>query len=180
MRYITVLAGVLTLTATLSAQVSSPTLPIPDPTPTFSFTNLQKYLNLTDAQEASLVAIATQQAQAVYQVGDQIAQKNQALYALLASTNPNPAQVGQLMIDIQNLEKQLAPSAEPYHSQALAVLNSTQISQLTDLSTALQLAPTAYEAINANLIAPPGYAGTVVPLPALPGGVMPARVQPRR
>lgn len=163
------LAGILVFAAALSAQTISP--PIPITTITLGLTQLKQYLNLTDSQVASLNSIAQQKVQAQTQISTQIAEKNQTLQTLLASPSPNPATVGQTLIDIHNLEAQLSvPTTEPYHSQALAVLNPAQTTLLANLNTALQLQTPACEAVSANLIVQPSP--STVPLPLPSGGTI--------
>ncbi|HLK67977.1 MAG TPA: hypothetical protein VKU19_31305 [Bryobacteraceae bacterium] len=179
---------------------AQPALPITPAIPTPAITALKQYLNLTDAQVTSLTAIVQQKASAIEQVNQQIAQKNQSLATMLASANPNPTTVGQTLIDIQNLEKQLAPTTEPYHTEALAILTPAQATLLSNLNTALQLQATACEAVNVNLLVLPtssfqsgtisilspvsscatGIIGVLTPgVPiTLPGGVVPPLPSP--
>ena len=147
--------------ASLPAHVISPP-PITPTAPAPVIPELKQYLNLTDAQVTSLESIVQQKSQALQQVSDQIAQKNQTLQTLLASPNPNPTTVGQTMIDIQNLGKQLTPSTEPYHTEAVAVLTQSQLSLLGNLNTALQLQTPACEAVNVNLLVPASSQPTAV------------------
>ena len=144
--------------------------------PTSAFPDLKQYLNLSDSQVTSLQNIAQQKAMSLQQIAAQIAQKSQTLQTLLTSINPNPTTVGQTMIDIQNLEKQLTPSTEPYHTQALAVLTTSQTALLTNLTTALQLQTPACEAVNLNLLvlpSPTPINGAVAVAPLGGCGVVP-------
>ena len=156
MRLIPILVIAIALTGGLSAQSTGGViLPAPGPIGV-SIPDLQKYLSLTDAQVSSLQNIQQQQQQAVSQIYTQMSQKQQTLQTLLESVNPDPRTVGQTMIDIQNLQKQAAnQSSEPYHTQSLAVLTPTQVTQLATLNTALQLQTPAWQAVTVNLIVAP-------------------------
>ncbi len=200
MRFTCISAGLVALASLLPAQTIStpplPTGPSGPSSPAPAFPELQQYLNLTASQVTSLQTIVEQRSMAQQQVSNQIGQENQTLQILLASANPNPTMVGQTMIDIQNLEKQLTPSTEPYHTEALAVLTQSQTALLANLNTALLLQTPACEAVNVNLLSTqssssvsgtasavttvvgcPTYVG-IVPVPSpggfitsLPGGV---------
>ncbi len=186
MRFTSILAAVVALAATLSAQTTGGTIIVSPPVfPPPSYPELKQYLNLTDAQVASLLNILQQKAQAQQQINDQLSQKYQTLQTLLQSVNPNPTTVGQTMIDIQNLQKQTTPSTEPYHTQALAVLTQSQTALLANLNTALQLQTAAYEAVSVNLLVQPGseVIGVKTPIPldiTLPGAVVSGPSLPRQ
>ena len=173
------LVAVLALAAPLSAQVSIPPI-IPSPTPAIA--GLKQYLNLSDSQVTSLLSIVQQKMLVQQQVEAQISQKNQTLQTLLASASPSPTTVGHTLIDIQNLQKQLTPTVEPYHTQALAILTQSQATLLANLNTALQLQTPACEAVSVNLLVLPsqasifGVISVVTPLaacPSLPFGIVP-------
>ena len=172
MRSIPVLLTLVALAACAAAQtVVAPIIPSPVPVPvTPALSDLQKYLNLTDPQVTSLESIMQQQQQAQSQIYQQISQKQQALETLLESVNPDPRSVGQLTIDIQALQKQAAnQSAEPYHTQALAVLNPAQTNLLAALSNAFALQTPAWQAVTVNLItAPKTTIGIITPYPIAP------------
>jgi Spy/CpxP family protein refolding chaperone len=175
MRITSILAGALALAGTLSAQIALPPATISTFSPPIA--ELKQYLNLTDSQVSSLESIVQQKTQAQQQISAQISQKYQALQALLQSPSPDPNAVGQIMIDIQNLQKKLTPSTEPYHTEALAVLTPSQATLLANLNTALQLQTAANEAVNVNLLVrpnPAGIVGVLTPFPACPifsGGI---------
>jgi hypothetical protein len=176
MRIIPILAGAFALAATLQAQIALPPVALPVSPP---IAELKQYLNLTDSEVTALEGIVQQKTQAQQQISAQISQKYQALQALLQSASPDPNAVGQIMIDIQNLQKKLTPSTEPYHTEALAVLTPSQVTLLANLNTALQLQTAAYQAVSVNLLVQPnrgGVVGVLTPFPACPifsGGVPP-------
>jgi Spy/CpxP family protein refolding chaperone len=169
MRISSLLAGAFALAATLPAQTALP--PVIPSTFLPPIAELKQYLNLTDSQVASLESIVQQKMQAQQQISAQISQKYQALQSLLQSASPDPNTVGQTMIDIQNLQKKLTPSTEPYHTEALAILTPSQTTLLANLNTALQLQPAAYQAVSVNLLVQPkpaGVVGILTPFPACP------------
>jgi hypothetical protein len=169
MRIVLICAAILALAGLLPAQVgSTPIAPGPPVTmpPSAPFPDLQKYLNLTDAQVAALVGIQQQQQQAFTQVYQQLSQKEQTLQTLLQASSPNALSIGQTMIDLQNLQKQVSQiGAEPYHTQALAVLNANQTALLANLTSALQLQNTAYQAVSAMLLLYPQSVGISILTP---------------
>ena len=71
------------------------------------FADVKQYLNLTDAQMQSLQAIQDSRSRALQVLYDQMGQKSQALYQLLNSDTATAAQIGQLMLEIRALEKQI-------------------------------------------------------------------------
>jgi hypothetical protein len=171
MRFVLIVAAVLSLPALMPAQVTSTGQPVVSPPPVIAaFPDLQKYLNLSDSQISSLVAIQQQQQQALSQIAQQLSQQEQALQTLLQSASPDPLSVGQAVIAIQKLQNQLTQSGTAtYQTQALAVLNQSQVTLLANLSTALQLLPAANEAVSVFLVTAPQYTNVVLQL--APGGV---------
>ena len=77
------------------------------------------------------------------------------------------AQLGQLLLDIQALQKELPLTDAPFKSQALNVLTADQKAKLPKLSEALQLQSAAGQAGVLLLIDYPQYAGPPRILPAL-------------
>jgi hypothetical protein len=79
------------------------------------------------------------------------------LNQLLEAGNASAAQVGQLMLDIQALQKQTTSSDGPYKTQSLNVLTADQKAKLPKLTEALQLQPAVGEAGMLLLIDYPQY-----------------------
>ena len=123
------------------------------------YADVKAYLSLTDAQIQSLQTIQNSRNQAVQNIWTQIGLKNTTLYQLLDSGTATAAQLGQLLLDIQALQKQLPLSDGPYKSQALNVLTADQKAKLPKLSEALQLQSTAGQAGSLLLIDYPQYGG---------------------
>jgi Spy/CpxP family protein refolding chaperone len=117
--------------------------------------DVTSYLSLTSTQVQSLQSISTQQRAAVRGVQQQIADKQRALDTLIQKGSTDAAALGNLLIDMQNLRKQVNQSAGTYQSQALAVLTPDQKTKLNNLQAAAQLQPAIHEAGFLGLLAPP-------------------------
>jgi hypothetical protein len=151
--------------------VSVPAQPVTT-APGAAFADLTKYLNLTDSQVSTLAAIQQQQQSALSQLYTQLDQDEQTLQTLLKATSPNALSIGQTMIEIQNLQNQISQTGtSQYQTQALAVLNQSQLAMLANLNTALQLQTTAYQAVSVFLLTAPQTSvacGSLLPCPILP------------
>jgi hypothetical protein len=112
-----------------------------------NYTALKTYLNLTDSQLQSLENVQNSRNQAVRAIYSQISQKYTALNSLLSSGSGTAAQLGQFLLDIQALQKQLPTTDTPYKTQARNILTADQTAKLPTLSQALQLQTTAWQAI---------------------------------
>ena len=124
-----------------------------------SYAELKQYLNLTDAQLQSLQSIQDSRNRSTQNIYDQISQKYDALYQLQNSDSATAAQLGQFLVDIRNLQKQLPLNDGPYKTQSLNVLTADQKTKLPKLSEALQLQNTAGQAGMLLLIDYAGYIG---------------------
>jgi hypothetical protein len=129
-----------------------------------NYTALKTYLNLSDSQLQSLENVQNSRNQAVQAIYSQISQKYMALNSLLSSGSGTAAQLGQFLLDIQALQKQVPTTDTPYKMQARNVLTADQMAKLPTLSQALQLQTTAWQAIGLLLIDSPTPSGA--PLPA--------------
>jgi Spy/CpxP family protein refolding chaperone len=121
---------------------------------------VKTYLSLTDAQVQSLQAIQQQERSALSSVRQQLMQKEQSLAQQMRSGSADATALGNLLVDITNLRKQLTQNQGTYHTQAMAVLTADQQTKLQALQTAASLAPTIRQAEMLNLVTPPaGAAG---------------------
>jgi hypothetical protein len=132
------------------------------------YNDVKAYLSLSDAQLQSLQAILDSRNQTGQNIQNQINDKYTAMYALLDAGTGSAAQVGQLLLDIHTLQKQLPLNGEPYKSQALNVLTADQKTKLPKLSEALQLGSAAGQAGMLLLIDYPQYTGP----PQILAGIM--------
>jgi hypothetical protein len=138
------------------------------PVPNINYTELKQYLGLTDPQLVSLQAIQNTRNQSQQAIYKQINDKNQQIYQLLDSGTGSATQIGQLMLDIRNLQKQLTTIDGPLRTQAQAVLTADQKTRLTKLVDAMQLQTPAWQAVNLLLIESPYPIG--LPMPVDAGG----------
>jgi Spy/CpxP family protein refolding chaperone len=136
--------------------------------PAPSYNDAKQYLGLSDAQTQSLDAILRNRNQAQQSLWQQISEKNRSLYQLLEAGTGSAGQIGQLMIDIKNLEKQMPTLDAPYRTQALNVLTADQKTRLAKLDEALKLQNTASQAAMLLLLEYPRYIG--LPMPVDAGG----------
>jgi Spy/CpxP family protein refolding chaperone len=152
--------------APLSAQQPSIGIPrVPD-------SPLRVHLTLTDAQIASLRQIQAQKRAAESAIYSQIGERQRQLNALLSEGSNDAATIGRLMVEINNLRRQLPLPDDPYRAQAVAVLNDAQKAKLPALAEALRLSPAANEAVYYNLLQAPAIVPGPRPLPMpvfLPG-----------
>lgn len=118
-------------------------------------TEVQSYLNLTDAQISTLQQLRQSEMAALKPVFQQIAPLRDSLRTQEQNGNPDAAAVGKLVLSIQSLEQQAAPIRSSFQQQALAVLTSAQKTKLASLESAAAMMPTIHEATALNLLTPP-------------------------
>ena len=116
--------------------------------------DLKTLMNLSDDQIQSLVQLQQQKAQALQPLVQQAQQGQQKLEQLLAN-NPDPATVGQLVIQITAIQHQVQQAMTNFQQQALNVLNSDQRNQAQTLGNVLKLQLAAQQALNLGLVLPP-------------------------
>jgi Spy/CpxP family protein refolding chaperone len=126
-------------------------------------TEVQSYLNLTDAQISSLQQLHQSEMAALKPIFQQIAPLHESLRTQTQS-GADATAVGKLVLNIQSLEQQAAPIRSSFQQQALAVLTADQKTKLAALESAAALMPTIHEATALNLLARPKG-------PEGPGGV---------
>lgn len=131
----------------------------PGQLPANAFADVKAYLGLTDAQVTQLTQLLTQQRTAAQTLMDQIRTKEQALQTQLSQGSTNAAALGQLLIDIQALRKQVSGLQDTYRAQAVATLTADQKTKLAALDAAAKLQPTIHEANMLNLLAPAAGTG---------------------
>ena len=119
---------------------------------------LKESIGLTDAQVQQLRELRKQQADAVRPVLQQIREKRQALAEAMKAENPDPGQVGQLMVDAKKLEQSIRQGHAAYREKAQSVLTPEQKTKLEGLKQAGRKAGAAREAMAAGLLEPPARA----------------------
>ena len=127
--------------------------------------SLQNYLSLSDEQVRQLGDLRRDQFERMRPAMEQFGAKQRELDQALQASAPDPALVGRLTIEIQQLRQSMPDSREALREQALAILSSDQREKITKLNEALQLHPTAIEAAGLNLVD-----SDFPPLAGLPGG----------
>jgi Spy/CpxP family protein refolding chaperone len=120
-------------------------------------------LELTDQQVQQLVQLRQEEQKAVQPLRQQAQEKRKALQEARQATNPNPATVGQLVLDLQKIMDQIRTINETYHTKALDLLNPTQKDKLQTLQQATQRMMRARQvemgARALNLLLPPAPGG---------------------
>ncbi|HYL74369.1 MAG TPA: periplasmic heavy metal sensor [Bryobacteraceae bacterium] len=117
--------------------------------------DLKNFLNLSDAQIQSLVQLQQQKGQTLQPVVQQVMQTQMKLQQLLASPNPDPATVGQLVIAMNALGGQAQQIAGNFQQKATDVLQADQKTKLPPLQLALELHPVALQAVSLGLLNAP-------------------------
>ena len=130
----------------------------------------QKILNLTDAQVQQLIQLRQSYMANVQNLRTNLRNLQQQIAALLKSSNPDPTQIGTLVIQRQDLEHQFAAAHTTYHNSALGVLTQAQKDQLAQIQAAVNLAVQAAPLAPLGLIDPPPVGGLRGGLGALFGG----------
>ena len=128
---------------------------VPGMHPGMKTTEVQSYLNLTDAQIGSLQQLRQAEMTALKPIFEQIAPLRQNLRTQTQSASADATAVGKAVLNIQALEQQAAPIRASYQQQALAVLTAAQKTQLAALQSAAALMPAIHEAMGLNLLTPP-------------------------
>lgn len=116
--------------------------------------DVKAVLNLSDSQIQSLVQLQ-QQKPAVLQPLVQHVQQDQQRLQQLLSNNPDPAAVGQLVIEINAITHQIQQIAVNFQQQALSILQPEQRAQVPPLGEALRLSQAAQQAVGLGLLIPP-------------------------
>jgi Spy/CpxP family protein refolding chaperone len=120
---------------------------------------VKTYLSLTDAQIQSLQAIGTQERTAIDGLHQQIATKRQALDKLTSSGSTDATAMGNLLVEMQNLRKQITAVRNSLQPQALNVLTADQKTKLNNLQSATQNLPAMREAGYLGLLTSPAGPG---------------------
>jgi hypothetical protein len=116
--------------------------------------DLNAVLNLSDSQVQSLVQLQQQKPQTLQPLVQQMQQDQQKLQKLLG-TNPDPAAVGNLVIEINTISRQVQQVMSNFQQQALNILLPAQRTQVQSLGDVLRLQPAAQQAVALGLLIPP-------------------------
>jgi len=127
---------------------------------------LAAYLNLSDTQLAALQENNKAMREAVRAIMESARGERDGVREELKQDNPNPTIVGQALVDAKETREAIRAKSAEFRANALAILTADQRASLAALQQSLELAPTARQAIGANLLeAPEGEMG-----PGGPGG----------
>ena len=116
---------------------------------------LRQYLVLSEAQVSTLEQIMRNRSQAEQQIYLQISEKERQMYALLQQGSNDAGSIGRLMVEINNLRRQLPLNGAPYRTEALAAMNDAQKAKLAALVEALKLQSPAWQAVQLNMMDSP-------------------------
>lgn len=143
--------------------------------------DVKAFLKLTDAQLATLRGLRRDEAESNRAVHEKIGERAQALRTAMQRVAPVASEVGQILIDMQNLRKQVADNDAKYRTQALAVLTAEQKVELAKLDAARQLQDEVHQATALNLLerpGPPAGAGPIMRRMPGPAGFGPHMLPP--
>ncbi len=121
---------------------------------------LVSYLNLSEAQVAALQENNQAMREEIRTIMQSARNGRDGVRKELKQDNPNPTIVGQALVDAKETREAISAKREEFRVKALAILTADQQTSLAALQQALELAPTARQAIGANLLeAPEGRMG---------------------
>lgn len=129
------------------------------------FTGIKTYMNLTDAQLASIRQAGDSARTANQTARQQIAQKQTALNTVIANGSTDAAAIGRAMLEIAALRKTLDANMTKAREQALSFLSADQKTKLKALEDAEKLREEIGQAHALQLLAAP--AGTEAPGPRI-------------
>lgn len=140
-----------------------------------TYDELRASLGLTDEQLTKLKEMQQEKMTATQAFYGKMADKQKELSAALDASPSDPAKVGQLMLELQQLRKQPPPSGADVHERALALLTADQKEKLAKLEEAQKLRPASDQAVQLALLSPPSLppshnmpVRTMNPTPASP------------
>ena len=142
----TTLALALTAASALAQNMPRPILPYSP------YEQVKAHLGLTDAQLEGLRKVTESRRAAESALYDQIAERQRQMYGLLQQGSNDASTIGRLMVEINNLQRQLPLNNGPYRTQAVAVLTEAQKTKLPELEQALRLNAVAHQAVDLNLL----------------------------
>jgi|SRR5579864_158538 Spy/CpxP family protein refolding chaperone len=125
--------------------------PQPPPAPAI----VTQFLGFSDTQAAQFQQLLQSLQAAVGGLQQQIGPKQQALESLLNTAQPDPATVGELLLEIHALQQQIGQALESYHEGFLALLTSDQKQKTQAVVQAVQLLPAVKAFAEVRLIEPP-------------------------
>ena len=131
----------------------------PPPNPPRPGDAIKNILDLSDQQLQQLTDLRNSFQQRMRGLGEQLRTLEPKIRELLQSSNPDATALGNLLIQEENLRKQMQDAAKAYRDSALALLTSTQKQKVTQIQEAMRLAPHAGPLAAFGLIEGPGPGG---------------------
>lgn len=122
-------------------------------------TALKEFLGLTDTQVQQLIDLRKSLPDVMKPFAGQIREKQQALREEMQKTNPDPAKVGQLMVEMKQVRENMRAAREKQDEQAKALLTPDQKTKLAQLEAAQKLAPAIRQGVGLGLLDGPAGAG---------------------
>lgn len=116
--------------------------------------DLKAILNLSDPQVLTLVQLQQQKAATLQPLLQQIQQHEQMLDQVL-ETNPDPAVVGGLVIEMTLINRQVEQASSNFQQKAFSILQPDQRTQVQSLGNVLRLQSAAQQAVALGLLSPP-------------------------
>jgi Spy/CpxP family protein refolding chaperone len=113
---------------------------------------LAHYLNLSEAQAQELQTLQDRYVEEIKAIQEQIREKKARIQAELQNEFPDANLIGQLVIEINELNKEKMTVKAKYNGPALAILQPEQVRLLEPLKMALRLIRVARQAVHFNLV----------------------------
>ena len=136
-----------------AAQTTVPAPSSADPCPAPAV--VVAFLGFTDAQAAQFAGLLGQFETTLHGLQEQIAARQTQLDTLLSQSNPNPAMVGSLVLQIHALQQQVAQAIQGFQSQFAMLLTDEQKQKVQAVAQASQLQPVAGAFVALNLVPAP-------------------------
>lgn len=121
----------------------------------FQPTELKAYLGLTDAQVTSIRDSNRAGLEAMKPLASQMREKAQALRELNKSDSADATAIGNAVLALKDLRKQMQANRTKIQEQAVALLSPEQKAKLTELQTSTDHRMEKRQAMMLQLLAPP-------------------------
>jgi hypothetical protein len=116
---------------------------------------LISYLKLSETQVTALQENNQAMREEIRTIMQSARNGHEGVREELKQDNPNPAIVGQALVDAKETREAIDAKRDEFRVKALAILTADQKASLESLQQALQLAPTARQAVGTNLLDAP-------------------------
>jgi peptidoglycan hydrolase CwlO-like protein len=113
------------------------------------------FLGFTEGQAAQFGELLSQFQTTVRPLQEQIATRQAQLDSLLNKSQPNPAEIGRLILEIHALQQQVAQAIESYQSGFAGLLTGEQREKVQQVAGASQLQPVVGAFVALHLVPPP-------------------------